>query len=106
MLANTVALRGQSRSTYCASKIAGTKSLCRRLAGHKDDCRPTLAAPAVIKPKASAVKKTRASKARKVAPKVVTIPMAEYVRLVAAQHSKSAKRSGYHASGKPSARLA
>lgn len=42
-LANTKPLKGLTRSTYCASPMSGTKSLCRRLSGHKGDCRPTLA---------------------------------------------------------------
>lgn len=41
-LATTKPLPGLTRSTHCASAVQGTKSRCRRLAGHSGDHRTTL----------------------------------------------------------------
>lgn len=129
MLATTVALKGQSRSTFCADRVAGTKSLCHRLVGHKGAHRASLQAQTakpsgrlasirtateggesmavtytVPKEPAAEVAKPRRTR-RSRAAKVVTLPMAEYRRLVAAS-SKTTKRTRFVTSGKPSARLA
>ncbi len=134
MLQDVKPIRRLSRSTYCAAAITGTKSRCRRLAGHNGDCRPTLQGPAVVAPpkavKASKAATRKAVKATvsaeptitingqtfrlvpvtsvKASPrrKVTVVPMAEEPSRVQALATKHGRTRGYITSGKPSARLA
>lgn len=49
-LRRTIALKGQSRSTFCGTLVKG--SVCRRLTGHKGTHRPTLQREPKAAPKA------------------------------------------------------
>lgn len=88
-LADTIALKGQSRSAFCATAIEGARSACHRLAGHKGDHRPTL----------------KGRKVKIVAPvevlsadKYTVLPAADEPRRVAAPGKRAKKRN----SGQPS----
>lgn len=115
-MAKRIILPGLSRSTKCSTRA------CHRLDGHKGEHRGTLMATKsqsiavatsiveqgteVRSADVYTVQEDVPAKARKARrPKVVTLPMAEYKRLVAAS-GKTVKTVRYHVSGKPSARLA
>lgn len=87
----TVALKGQSRSTFCAERVTGTASLCHRLIGHKGECRPTLNAATV--PATKVAKRAGKRKVRR-------IPAAKVRRQVAAPQRR-AKRTRRVQSGTP-----
>jgi hypothetical protein len=90
-LKSTVALKGQSRSTFCAARISGTASLCHRLLGHKGDHRPTL----------NAVTVPAAKPQRRARRKVKTLRMVKSRRVVAAPKRRSRRASGQVPSGTP-----
>lgn len=100
-LTTTIALKGQSRSTFHGASIPGSKSLCHRLAGHKGDCRPTLSGRKVTSTPAVAATTIKAPKG-----KVRTVRAAKVRRQVGAPSKTVKTGRGAHLSGKPSARLA
>lgn len=89
-LATTVALKGLSRSTFCAAPIKGSKAACHRLSGHKGECRGTTS--------------SRGSKSPKVA-EVVVEPNVTILEEVAAERRVADRTNGKLAkkAGKPKA---
>lgn len=69
-LSATKPLPRLSRSTFCATAIPAQPA-CRRLTGHKGDCRSTLSAPkgvlVIETPKAGLTRRAKARKAAKLA---------------------------------------
>jgi hypothetical protein len=102
-----IALKGQSRSRFCAEPVkARSKTLCARLTGHNGKHRATTFRSSTADKVVVAAEAPKAVEPT-VEQQFVEVPMAEYQRLVAAQRERSARRgSRYHASSKPSARLA
>ncbi len=76
-LADRIALKGQSRSTFCALPVG--KAACKRLSGHHGDCRPSTSSRGTKSPTAK-VAAAPAARAAKAASKVTIVPEAHVAK--------------------------